>query len=85
MPHIEDEGLLKESDVKNIYLLKASHAYPMYLYGYKENFSTYTEYCDSIPGLSFCGRTGGFRYMDIDQCMKLAFILAEELSRKIIK
>ncbi len=85
IPHLEEEGLLKESDVNDIYLLKASHAYPMYLYGYRENFKIYTEYCDSIPDVSFCGRTGGFRYMDIDQCMKLAFILAEELSRKLIK
>jgi protoporphyrinogen oxidase len=85
IPHIEREGILKESEVTDIFLLKASHAYPMYLYGYNESLETFKRYCDTIQTLRICGRTGSFRYMDTDECMKLAFDLADELIKTILK
>ncbi len=84
MPHLELENIMKESEVTAVHLLKASHAYPMYLYGYRQHFETFTEYCNSIETIELCGRTGNFRYMDIDQCMKLSFILADEMIKKIL-
>jgi protoporphyrinogen oxidase len=82
IPHLEMENIIKESEVTGIHLLKASHAYPMYLYDYKKDFVNFTEYCNSIGTLSLCGRTGNFRYMDIDQCMKLSFLLADKMLKK---
>ena len=79
IPHLEAEGIMKEAEVTGVHLLKAAEAYPMYLYGYKDHFERFVNYCDSIEGLHLAGRTGKFRYMDIDQCMKLSFILADEM------
>lgn len=81
---IEKEGILKESDVKDIFLLKASHAYPMYLYDYKKSLDTFEQFIESNPNMRICGRTGSFKYMDIDQCMKLAFNLADEMGDTIL-
>ena len=82
IPHLEMENIMKGSEVTDIHLLKASHAYPMYLYGYKSDFKNFTGYCDSLETLQLCGRTGNFRYMDIDQCIKLSFILAEKILKE---
>lgn len=83
LPHLEEEGILKESDVTALYLLKAPYAYPMYLYNYKESLSIFRKFIATEPNLRICGRIGAFRYMDIDQCMKLAFGLADEMARTI--
>lgn len=79
IPHLEEENILKESEVTHTYLLKAPHAYPMYLYNYGENLRLLKDYLATLPNLKLCGRTGTFSYMDIDQCMKKAFHLADEL------
>jgi len=79
IPHLEEENILKESEVTHTYLLKAPHAYPMYLYNYSENLRLLTDYLATLPNLKLCGRTGTFNYMDIDQCMKKAFHLADEV------
>lgn len=83
IPHLQKEGILKESEVNNIFLLKASHAYPMYLYGYKKSLNTFRNYCNTIDNLRVCGRTGSFNYMDIDQCIKKSFVLADEMIKAI--
>jgi protoporphyrinogen oxidase len=85
MPHLESEGILKESEVTGVHLVRASHAYPMYRYGYMDPYGAFKDYCDSIKNLSICGRTGAFIYMDIDQCMKLSFSLAEKIAGTALK
>lgn len=84
IPHLQNEGILRESEVNDIFLLKASHAYPMYLYGYKKFLDTFKNYCNTIENLRVCGRTGSFNYMDIDQCIKKSFVLADEMIKTIL-
>ena len=84
IPHLQKEGILRESEVNDIFLLKASHAYPMYLYGYKKFLDTFKNYCNTIENLRVCGRTGSFNYMDIDQCIKKSFVLADEMIKTIL-
>ena len=82
IPHLEKEGTIKESEVTGLYLLKASHVYPMYLYNYQKPLKIVRDYINTIPNFKVCGRTGSFHYMDIDQCMKTAFDVADELIKK---
>ena len=79
MPYLEEEGILDRSEVLDKHVVKASHAYPMYLYDYRKSLDLFNKYIESIPGIKMCGRTGTFKYMDIDQCMKMAFTVADEI------
>lgn len=74
---LAEDGFLNPGDVKRLFLIKAEHAYPMYRKDYAVHLTKVMDYLESLKSLVTLGRSGEFRYMDIDECMKRAFDLAD--------
>ena len=68
--HLEADGIISRGEVKQFFTVRVKNAYPFYRLGYRENLTTVFEHLKQIPNLTLAGRTGAFKYMDIDQCMK---------------
>ena len=68
--HLEDDGIISRDEVKQFFTVRVKNAYPLYRLGYRENLTTVFEHLKQIPNLTLAGRTGAFKYMDIDQCME---------------
>lgn len=76
---LAEDGFLSPGDVTGLVLARASHAYPVYRLDYARHLEKLLEYLQNFRSLSTLGRCGEFKYMDIDQCMRGAFALADEL------
>jgi protoporphyrinogen oxidase len=68
--HMESDGFVNRDEVKQFFTVRIKSAYPFYRLGYKKNLTTIFEHFKQIPNLTLAGRTGAFKYMDIDQCME---------------
>lgn len=76
---LSEDGILGPGDVKRLILIRAPYAYPIYRKDYAVNLKQLLDYVDERKGVSTLGRTGEFIYMDIDKCMRRAFIFADKL------
>lgn len=83
IPHLEKDGILKRDEVERLFVVKAEYAYPVYSLNYKEHLDRVFDYLKKQKRISIIGRSGEFRYMDIDQCMRRAFDLADTLKERI--
>ena len=77
---LEREGILRRDEVRDLILVKARHAYPMFRLGYGRHLACVRTYLNSIEGLRIMGRVGNFEYVDADQCLKSGFALADEIA-----
>jgi len=71
------DGFLARDDVERLLLAKAPHAYPIYRSGYASHLRRVLDYVETLDHLTTLGRSGEFRYMDIDQCLRRAFDLVD--------
>lgn len=85
IPSLEADGLLQAREVEGLLVAKAAEAYPVYLKNYEPALKTLENYVVSAPGLSLLGRTGEFRYMDADQCIRRAFDLSHLIFERFRK
>lgn len=76
---LEKDGILKREDVRKTFLAKSRYAYPVYRKNYAAHLRTVLGFVSSIPNLHTLGRSGEFRYMDADQCMRRSFDLSKKL------
>jgi len=70
---LAEDGFLKPSDVKQLFLVKAPYAYPIYRKDYTVNLKRVMDYLKKYNSLAPLGRCGEFMYMDVDKCMRRAF------------
>ena len=68
--HMEADGFVNRDEVKQFFTVRIKSAYPFYRLGYKKNLTAIFEHFKQLPSLTLAGRTGAFKYMDIDQCME---------------
>jgi len=80
--HLESDGIITRDEVKQFFTVRVKNAYPFYRLGYEKNLATIFDYFKNIPGLSLSGRTGAYKYMDIDQCMEDTSDLVNSLKKK---
>ena len=78
--HLEKDNVLKREEVKDIFVLKARHGYPIYLYDYKPYLDNILTYVDALKNVHVVGRPGRYMYMDMDQCLQEAFDLVEKIA-----
>jgi protoporphyrinogen oxidase len=76
---LSEDGFLQPGDVEDLILIKAPYAYPVYRKDYARNLKIVQDFIESDPALGTLGRLGGFRYMDIDICMRRAFDRAAQM------
>ena len=82
IPYLETDNFIIESEVKQYFSIRVKSAYPFYKLGYRKHLEKITGHFEKIPNLVIAGRTGAFKYMDIDQCMEDTAELANRLDKK---
>lgn len=80
---LSNDGFLHRSDVTGLLMAKSAYAYPVYTKDYAEHLVTVINYLQSFSKLQTLGRSGEFRYMDGDQCMRRSFDCADRLLQQL--
>jgi protoporphyrinogen oxidase len=80
--YLERDGILKRSEIKDVFVLKAPYGYPVYLHGYRPHLQAVRDYIRYTRNLDVVGRSGNYQYMDMDQCMAKGFDLVDDLERR---
>ena len=74
MPYYEQWGFFSREEIRNSYLWKRSHVYPVYDTGYKEHVEEVRGYLDTLENLIYVGRPGRFRYTNQDHSLEMGII-----------
>jgi len=73
------DKFLERCEVKKFFVVRKRFAYPFYTTEYKESLNEINSFLGEIKNLAATGRTGAFKYMDIDQCIEDSSNLARRL------
>jgi protoporphyrinogen oxidase len=82
MPDLEADKFITEIEVKQYFSIRVKSAYPFYKLGYRQHLGEIREYFERMPNLVITGRTGAFKYMDIDQCMEDTAKMANQFDKE---
>jgi protoporphyrinogen oxidase len=74
---MEDMGLGPAALVIDSYVVRQSHAYPVYDATYKQNLQIIRNYLDSFSNLQTIGRSGMHRYNNMDHSMQTGILAAK--------
>ncbi len=72
---------VKKEDVEDAFLEKVPCAYPVYQVGYQNHLSKVKQYLSQFKNLHLLGRTGEFRYLNMDHVIEESVEKARELYR----
>ena len=72
-------GLIGAERVRDAWLARAPHAYPIYRRGYDGVLRRVREHLSRWPTLHLAGRTGSFQYLNADAVIEQALALADTL------
>jgi protoporphyrinogen oxidase len=73
------EGLLDKRSVIVTDVTRSKYGYPVYDLNYYKNTKTLNDYFASID-VDLCGRFAQFEYINSDECMRRAIVLADKLN-----
>lgn len=73
-------GLVQPSQVSRAWVRRVTDAYPVYGLGYERALASVNDRVAAEPGLHLLGRTGSFRYLNMDAVLLQAFSLAERIA-----
>lgn len=79
---LEKLGLIHSKEAIDSCVVKVPHAYPILEVGYTEHYSKILRYLDNFRNLHIIGRTGLFKYYDMDRAIESGIESAENLLRK---
>jgi len=72
-------GIIKQQDVIDSVTTRIENAYPLFKVGYKKHCGTVYEYLDNFTNLYTAGRSGMFRYHNMDHVMMAGMDVANEI------
>jgi len=73
-------NMIDKKDVIDSLVVRVKNAYPLFEIGYRENSETISRYLNKFSNLILAGRTGEFRYYNMDQAMLSAVDAVEKIS-----
>ncbi|RJQ19376.1 MAG: FAD-dependent oxidoreductase [Nitrospiraceae bacterium] len=76
---LEKLGLINRSDVIDKCILRVPNAYPVFEVGYREHYSRILEYLKNFKNLHIIGRSGMFRYYNMDRAIETGIETAEKI------
>ena len=76
---LERSGFLPVQPVLKSWVTRIRHAYPIYRVGYADSLERAHRFLAQWPSLHLTGRTGQFRYLNMDAVIREARQLADEL------
>jgi protoporphyrinogen oxidase len=80
--NLERLGFLKRSEVIDTAVVRAAKAYPLFEVGYKERCDVLYEYLAEFENLHIAGRSGMFRYYNMDHAIESGIDTAEKVLKK---
>jgi len=79
LPYFEKWGFFTRKDVRQCYLLKRSHVYPVYDLEYKARLDVIKQWLDKIENLIYVGRPGRFRYTNQDHSLEMGILASRTI------
>jgi protoporphyrinogen oxidase len=74
MPYFEEWGFFTRKEVRQAYLWKRPHVYPVYDSEYKTRLATIQGWLEQLENLVYVGRPGRFRYTNQDHSLEMGII-----------
>jgi protoporphyrinogen oxidase len=75
-------GLVRENDVIGSAVIRVPTAYPVFDVEYSKHYNEILRYVKKLKNLHLCGRSGIFRYYNMDHAIKSGIDVAEEILRR---
>jgi protoporphyrinogen oxidase len=80
--YLEDLGLLNKKEVIDSCIIRVPRAYPILEVGYREHYNKILNYLQNFKNLYIAGRTGMFRYYNMDLAIESGLEAAEKILQK---
>jgi protoporphyrinogen oxidase len=80
--NLEFIGLVKKQEVINSIVVRVPNAYPLFEIGYKEISSVIYKYLSTFENLHIAGRSGMFKYYNMDHAIESGINAANEVIQK---
>ncbi len=77
--HLERLGLIKKHEVIDSCVIRVPKAYPLLEVGYSDHYATILEYLDNFRNLHIIGRTGMFKYYNMDRAIESGLEVADTI------
>jgi protoporphyrinogen oxidase len=77
--HLEEMGFLKKEEVIDSAIVRVPKAYPILDTEYKRHYNKVLEYLQRFKNLYIAGRTGMFRYYNMDHAMESGIEVAKRI------
>jgi protoporphyrinogen oxidase len=74
LPYFEAWGFFTRKDVRNCYLMKRPHVYPVYDTGYRRHLDVIKAWLDRLQNLIYVGRPGRFKYTNQDHSLEMGIV-----------
>ena len=79
---LEQLGFIRREEVLDGVVLRVPAAYPLFEVGYQDRCNTLLAYLDRFPNLHLAGRSGMFRYYNMDRAIESGFSVAETILQR---
>ncbi len=80
--YLERLGFIKGDDVIGSCIVRVPHAYPLFEMGYKEYYLKILNYLQNFKNLYIIGRSGLFKYYNMDHTIECGIEIAENIIEK---
>lgn len=74
MPFFESWGFFTRQEVRNCYLMKRPHVYPVYDTEYRRHLDVIKTWLDTLKNLIYVGRPGRFKYTNQDHSLEMGIV-----------
>jgi protoporphyrinogen oxidase len=79
LPFLEKSGLAEKNEVRGHYVHREKYAYPVYDLDYKRRANAVRNYFSRFKNLRLIGRSGRFRYNNIDHAMETGILAVRSI------
>jgi protoporphyrinogen oxidase len=81
--HLRKVSLIDRNNVINSKVLRIPNAYPLFDVGFQARCNILYDYFSQFKNLSFTGRSGSFRYYNMDHTIRSGMDVAQQIVQKI--
>ncbi len=80
--HLKALNFIDKNDVLDSCVLRLQNAYPLFEVGYMDHFNKIAKYLSNFKNLHIIGRSGKFKYYNMDHAIESGIEVAEEILDK---
>lgn len=79
LPYFEKFGFFNKEDVREVYMIKKEHVYPVYDTKYPARLQVIKDYLNGFSNLLYIGRPGRFHYTNQDHSLEMGIMTAQSI------